>query len=258
MRLSRRRFLGGLAAAAAAQAIGPAVAGAASRSRAAPVVAIDPGHGGRYNGSSWSGAGWRMLEKDLTLDIASRLAGLLREAGIQAVLTREADTEVNLALADLNEDGRVTEDDDLQARVDVANEAGAALCLSVHLNGGPPAARGTATFYCRHHPRGDEARALAELVQAEVLAALEQVGYRALDLGALDDAMLNKPYGHLFLAGPLTPRVARASAMPTVVCEPLFLSNPMEASLLRSEETRQALAEAYCRASLSFLQLAEA
>jgi N-acetylmuramoyl-L-alanine amidase len=248
--VSRRRFLVASAALAAAGLL-PRPA----RGQAAPVVAIDPGHGGIYNGSSWSGGRGLMLEKHLALDVALRLAELLNTAGLGTVLTRDTDGVVNVAHEDLNEDGRLTEDDDLQARVDVANAAEAALMLSVHFNGGPPLARGTSTFYCLDHPRGKEARLLAGLLQAEFLEGLFRVGYVARDLGAMDDVMLNKPYGHLFLAGPRTPRVARPSAMPTVVGEPLFLSNPAEAELVRREDTRQALAEAYCRATLLFLGL---
>ena len=53
---------------------------------------------------------------------------------------------------------------------------------------------------------------LAELVQAELLAGLREAGYAdPIDQGANDDPPLQKPYGHLFLVGPQTPRVARAS-----------------------------------------------
>ncbi|MBI4493516.1 MAG: N-acetylmuramoyl-L-alanine amidase [Chloroflexi bacterium] len=221
-----------------------------------PLIAIDPGHGGRYIGAVLRGPGGvALLEKEVNLDVALRLAELLEQAGLQAVLTRDHDAEVAAVGEDVNEDGRVSEDDDLQARVDVANQAGAALCFSIHHNGAESSAvRGTATFYCQHHPRGAEAQELAQRLQVQFLEALDQLGYAPRDLGARDDAGLNKPYGHLFLAGPKTPRVARPSGMPTVVGEPLFVTNPTEGALLQQDDTRQALAEAYCRAALLFLQ----
>lgn len=221
---------------------------------APPVVAIDAGHGGRETGAVLAVGGRRLLlESEINLDVALRLASLLSEAEAIPVLTREHDAQVAPRGVDLTGDGRIDNNDDLQARVDAANDAHADLFFSVHHNGGPPSVRGTAAFYCRHHPLGPQARTLAQMLQQEFLDAMRQLGYRARDLGALDDAMLNKPGGHLFLAGPATARVARASQMPTVVGEPLFVTNRVEGDLLRRDDTRQAIAEAYFRAALRFM-----
>lgn len=57
-----------------------------------PLVVIDPGHGGSAPGATWFGS----KEKDLNLNIALKLKNLLLKAGIQAILTREADTNVTL------------------------------------------------------------------------------------------------------------------------------------------------------------------
>ncbi len=252
--LSRRQFLWQAGAALALTHVVRALP-AVAQEATPTVVAIDPGHGGRYAGAVLHGPGGILLaEKEINLDIALRLADLLRQAGLQPVLTRDVDGEVNPNRDDLNANGRADEDDDLQARVDVANEAGAALFWSIHHNGlAASEVRGTSSFFCQHHSRGDEAQALCQLLQAHLLDALTQLGYSPRDLGARDDAGLNKPYGHLFLAGPATPRVLRPSAMPTVVGEALFVTNPLEGELLARDDTRQALAQAYFQATLQFL-----
>jgi len=216
------------------------------------IIAIDPGHGGREPGSVYRGASGRveLVEKDVNLWIALFLADGLREAGYQPILTRSTDSSVNEPPVDRNGDGRIDVDDDLQARVDIANEAGASLLLSIHNNGSTnPRTRGTSTWYSAAHPRGSEGRILAELVQAELLAGLRAAGYEnPVDQGANDDPPLQKPYGHLFLVGPQTPRVARVSQMAGVIGESLYVTSEVESRLLATEEVQRAIAASYQRA----------
>lgn len=55
------------------------------------VIILDPGHGGVYTGQiSIRG---KLLEKDVVLDIAKRVAHRLRKRGYTVILTRTADTE---------------------------------------------------------------------------------------------------------------------------------------------------------------------
>jgi N-acetylmuramoyl-L-alanine amidase len=78
-------------------------------------IVIDPGHGGRDPGTT----GLRGLrEKDVTLDIAKRLrARLDRFGAFKTLLTREQDVKISL-----------------QQRAAYANEQGADLFLSIHVN----------------------------------------------------------------------------------------------------------------------------
>ncbi len=91
--------------------------------RAVKTIALDPGHGGRSNGSGRPGG---LLEKDLTLDIAVRLRNILSRQGYKVVLTRDKDADV-------------TPDE----RAGIANNAHADLYISIHAAGafGPDAAR---------------------------------------------------------------------------------------------------------------------
>ncbi|TFE66032.1 N-acetylmuramoyl-L-alanine amidase [Methylacidiphilum sp. Yel] len=80
-------------------------------------VLIDPGHGGIDNGgSSGRKAPYYLMEKELTLDIARRLANVLRRMGFRVIMTRTDDRFV-----------------DLDERVRIANELGKrAILVSIH------------------------------------------------------------------------------------------------------------------------------
>ena len=55
-------------------------------------VVIDPGHGGKDNGSKWYG----VAEKTLTLDLAKRIQKILVAKGIPTTLTRTKDVFMEL------------------------------------------------------------------------------------------------------------------------------------------------------------------
>src|SRR3984957_19813978 len=91
-------------------------------------VMIDPGHGG-YDPGTESSAG--VMEKDLALQIATRLKAALEARGIRAELTRSTDVFISLA-----------------ERTRIANNAGADLFVSVHLNSSPnPDTTGIEVYY---------------------------------------------------------------------------------------------------------------
>ena len=121
------------------------------------VVAIDPGHGGCLD---WgvpdpSERGQELAEKTLTLAIAMRLRDLLADEGIAVVMIRDQDEALagddypSLGCAgapwrDVNGDGLAgfgpdlpegtRTRDELQARLDLANLAGADALVSIHIN----------------------------------------------------------------------------------------------------------------------------
>ena len=99
-----------------AASIMPAAAKDDGRPKLSTVV-IDPGHGGHDSGCVSQDK--KTYEKTLTLDISQRFAKKIREAypGVKVILTR-------------NEDKYVT----LSGRADIANDAGADLFISIHIN----------------------------------------------------------------------------------------------------------------------------
>ena len=94
------------------------------------VVAIDPGHGGRDPGAVGIGG---IQEKEIVLDISQQVASILEQQGVQAVMTRSDDREV-----------------DLQPRVDLAERINANLFVSIHANAidmSRPDVNGIETYY---------------------------------------------------------------------------------------------------------------
>src|SRR5215218_2125813 len=109
-------------------------------SKELPLIVLDPGHGGsaKVGGSSANNAVGPngLLEKNLTLDIARRASALLA-GGARVVLTRAADVKLSL-----------------KARAEVARSNGAAVFLSIHLNGFPkPGVDGTETWVAKDGTR---------------------------------------------------------------------------------------------------------
>ncbi|HEY3080964.1 MAG TPA: N-acetylmuramoyl-L-alanine amidase [Chloroflexota bacterium] len=217
----------------------------------APLVAVDPGHGGRDIGAVGEANGRTLVEQELTLVLARRLAELLRAGGYRTLLTRSDEASANRG-RDVNGDGVVDLADDLQARVDAANAAGAAVLVSVHFNGSTDhALRGPGAYYSPDRPFAARSRALAQQVMAAVDRGFRSAG-RPVPPGSVHaDADLGG--GPLFLLGPASGRIARASAMPGVLVEGLFLTNPEDAARLADPTTIELLATAYAGGVAAYL-----
>lgn len=106
------------------------------------VVVIDAGHGGKFPGAHYGG----VYEKDLTLKVALKLGKLIEEGmpGVKVVYTRTTDKALGADLAS-----------DLQARADIANNAGGDLFISIHANAAPKATsvRGVETLIMGETPK---------------------------------------------------------------------------------------------------------
>ena len=120
-------------------------------------IVIDPGHGGSDLGVVVPDGLLRWTEADLAYDIASRLEGRLGAAGMRVHLTRGPNQAAAMADRD---------------RAVLANELGADLLLSIHLDGHTnPLAAGVATY---HYGTSDGvvstiSERLAGLVQREIV-----------------------------------------------------------------------------------------
>ena len=86
------------------------------------VIVVDPGHGGEDPGKVGTND---VLEKDLNLQIAKKVAKLLEEAGIKIVMTRENDKVPD------------AKKEDLQQRIDLINDTNPTLALCIHQNSYP-------------------------------------------------------------------------------------------------------------------------
>ncbi|MBF2065210.1 MAG: N-acetylmuramoyl-L-alanine amidase [Calothrix sp. C42_A2020_038] len=113
------------------------------------VVIIDPGHGGKDPGALGIGG---IKEKDIILPISIRVAQILQQNGVQAVMTRNSDYFVTL-----------------QGRVDMAQQVNADVFVSIHANSagaGRPDVNGLETYYY------DSGLELARTVHSSILQSL--------------------------------------------------------------------------------------
>lgn len=221
------------------------------------VVALDPGHGGSEVGAAGAG----LAEKDVNLRIALKLKALLEGDGMRVVLTRDGDRRaVPPPGFEPPPDWRDTRKD-LQARIDIANLAGADVFISIHNNGSPnPNERGTEVWWDGRRPFAAYNRALAELVLEELLRHIRAAGYPTVNRGLKEDSSFRIWQGRAFpifvLGPPRTGAVTtRAGNMPAVLGESLFLSNPTEALQLTREEMLDAIARGYHAAITRYFRL---
>jgi N-acetylmuramoyl-L-alanine amidase len=180
-------------------------------------IAIDPGHGpddpGRVGPSG-------VTEAEVTLLLASDLADELAIAGAIPSVLRTAD-----------ETPSPTE------RARAANELGAALCISLHVNGGEPTAEGcTCSFYGTEETFSPAGQRLAELVQDSVTASL-----------GLKDGRTHR----------LAIAELRETRMPAVQVEPCFITNPAEEAILVDPARRRELAAAIAAGIEAFFRTEE-
>ncbi len=248
----------------------PATRGGARAPNGPPpvLVFLDPGHGGVDSGSRRTLADGRILEeKDVTLALAQRTARLLRDDGIGVALSREDDSLPGLTAADYTSDGQLLTPQgvlhDLQRRIDAANASGAHVLLSIHLNAfTDPSVGGSETFYDASREFAGQNQLLAQFVQTSLVTTLRARGLNLADRGTTADeslaaedlGALGVPYHHLVLLGPEVPGRLRASQMPGVLSEPLFLSNPAEAAAAVDPAMQEAIARAYADAIEKFLR----
>ena len=220
------------------------------------LVMIDPGHGG-YDPGTQSSSG--AMEKDLALQIATRLKAALEARGIRAELTRSTDVFISLP-----------------ERTTIANRAGADLFVSVHLNSSPnPDTSGIEVYYLnnttdrasirlarmenagageagtpndsnlnyiltdlRQNYKAIEAASLARMIDAQTVTDLD--AGLGLNVNALGAKM-----------GPFY--VLVGAHMPAVLVECGFMSNAAEAARLESPQYQDVLAGATATAVVHYL-----
>jgi len=178
-------------------------------------IFIDPGHGGPDPGSV---GGQGTLEKDVVLSIALMLRNYLTEAGAVVHMSRTEDMDLSgMDAGPLAERKRR----DLLARVDMINNSGADILVSIHANAiGSPRWSGGQTFY---HPESPPAsRLLAEAIQRELVHITGQT-----------DRAVNHHIDHIVL---------RRARMPAATVEVGFLSNPQEERLLMGRSYQERVA----------------
>ena len=175
-------------------------------------VTIDAGHGGEDSGCRGKLNGY--FESHGVLDIALRLRALL-EKYVEVQMTREDDTFVSLP-----------------ERCRMANEWGADIFVSIHLNAATTDADGWEVLTSGSY----KSRDLANKVGWRHAEAFPQQTNRGI-----------KTRGNIF--------VLRKTDMPSILTEGCFLSNDVENQWVCLPETRQQMAEAICLGILDYFNI---
>lgn len=250
------RILSGIAllALALASLTGPASAESpADAVGAGKTVYIDAGHGGIETGAVHTGSDGKadLIERDVNLAIGLKLRALLQADGFRVAMSRSSNESPNTPAIDRNGDGRVTNRDEYQAVVDLANDAKADVMVSIHNNGSTnKEISGTEVWFSPLRPFADRNLLLARLVQANLVSRIRSIGYNVVDRGIKDDSnyrVFNGRVYEIFVLGQpdSTQFHPRAANMPAALGESLFLSNEADAAMLAQARTQDAIAQGY-------------
>ncbi len=182
-------------------------------------IVIDAGHG-EPDGGAVSASG--IKESELNLQIAQKLKNKLEEIeNVKVIMTRE--DENNIA-SNSNEQMTIKQlkTNDLNNRVKIANESGAVIMVSIHMNKFEnPKYRGWQTFYSK---TSEEGKKLAEEIQSSIGESINIENNRtALKIEGI--------------------KIIDKTQIPTVIVECGFLSNVEECQLLQDEEYQEKMAE---------------
>jgi N-acetylmuramoyl-L-alanine amidase len=165
------------------------------------LVVIDPGHGGHDPGAIAVNG---VYEKDITLSVASKVAGLLRGRGYRIVMTRQDDRFI-----------------ELEDRAALANRLGADLFVSIHADSAPdPGIQGSTAY-------------VAEAASVGAMRAARYVSTAIDTTGINSRGIRRADY-----------RVLVQTRCPAVLVELGYLSNYSEAARLQSATVQNRLAAA--------------
>lgn len=245
-----------------------------------PIVCVDPGHGG------WD-TGWNRTDQDegegpysspivteaeINLGMAYMLKEQLEDEGMFVVMTRPSGAAVNMYDQDVNEDGETrleaenTEQagdrDELQARINVCNEAGSDILISVHINGyDDPAANGYEALYTAERDFGTQNEELANLVYRQMDSALRDTEMGGKGRGAIPDTALDNQRHelgtspHLIMTGPAFEEGSiEPSLMPGLIVEAAFLSNDQDAVWIVQPDNQRLVVQAYAQGILDYFE----
>ena len=174
-------------------------------------VVLDPGHGGRDPGAVGIGG---LQEKQVVNDITPQVAAILRAQGVNVVITRESDYELDLA-----------------PRVQIAERANASIFVSIHANAismSRPDVNGLETFYS-----SAAGQRLANTVHASVLA----------EMGMRDRRVRSARF-----------YVIRRTSMPAILIETGFVTGAEDAPNLADPGWRERMSSAIARGILLHLE----
>jgi N-acetylmuramoyl-L-alanine amidase len=209
-------------------------------------VVLDPGHGGKDVGAAGTNG---TREKEVTLDIAHRVAPILAAQGIQVVLTRDDDRFVSL-----------------EERTARANAFGADLFVSIHCNASESRTPRGVETYVLEPTRDELAARVAARENATTQAATAELASILGGMRVADEAARSVRFARLLQRASVVALRLRyddvvdggvhtagfyvlvGARMPSVLFEASYLSNPGDEQRLGSDEGRQLFADAVVNA----------
>jgi len=213
-------------------------------------VVIDAGHGGHDVGSIGPTG---FTEKELVLDLARRLKTLIEtQMGAEVILTRDADTFVAL-----------------ETRTQRANQEKADLFVSIHANSSPEKnVRGVETFFLNLNTESRDALATAtrenaasEMKIHELQDLLQKIvlndkADESRELARhVQNAMSTRTNAGSNRGVKQAPFVVLiGAAMPSILAEVSFISNPDEEKRLKTADYRQKIAESLFQGIKSYAE----
>jgi N-acetylmuramoyl-L-alanine amidase len=206
-------------------------------------VIIDPGHGGKDPGAPGRSG---LDEKDIVLDIAKRLSVILREYGVQTVLTRSSDKFIPL-----------------EKRAAMTDNSQADLFISIHANANPVKSLNGFEVYYISPAVSDYKRALSSARNTSLGFSGDSLASSSLDLKAIlwDMTYTYNRGESIRLSRDICQSISRSvdtriigvknanycvlrgACIPAILVEVGFLSNSREERLLNEPGYRQKIAE---------------
>lgn len=189
-------------------------------------IVLDAGHGGEDGGAQGNG----LIEKDLNFDITLRVASLLREQGVNVVLTRDTD----ILLYDTESDYKGKKKaQDLRKRLEITNSCENPILVSIHMNYfAQTQYSGLQVWYSKNDTRS---KILANTIQSNVKNTLQPNNNRATKQATSSIFLLHN------------------ATCPAVLIECGFLSNPDEAHALGDANYRQNLANVIFKSIMDYI-----
>ena len=179
------------------------------------VIVLDPGHGGKDSGAT-NGS---LYEKTIVLDVTKRVEAYLRSKYNYTVrLTRSTDVYLTL-----------------DQRVAAAKSLRGDLFVSVHVNAaGSSAAKGVETYYSSRSAHSARSRVLASNIQSNLTGKMSGMSNRGVKTANY--------------------YVITYNTMPSALVELGFISSPTDLTYLRSNTSRQQMAEGVAEGIAKYVQ----
>lgn len=193
-----------------------------------PAVIIDAGHGGEDGGTSSADG---ILEKNINLSIANKLASMLEASGYTVLLTRTEDEQIgNNSLPTI----RQRKVSDIRTRLSIAHSYPEAVFISIHQNHySQPKYQGLQVFYS---PKSPDSKLLAQSVQSSVVKMIQPDNKRSIkEVGSNIYLLYN-------------------IENPSILVECGFLSNTYEAKMLINEAYQKKIALSIMCGIINYLE----